>query len=128
MSPHKDLWVPPNAQELRVHSNGNEVSFQVPEPYAASAFRVRLDNTYALPTWTKSDELAMFPGSKTSDSPGGWRQYSEGSSSVRMLPLNWRRADGTVVTYVIRYRWPLSQQNEVGGNADVVASVINERQ
>jgi hypothetical protein len=120
---HKDLLVPPNAQDVRVPGAGDEVSFVVPEPYAATAFRVRLDNAYAPPTWKKVDELTMFPGSKTSDFPGGWRQYSEAGNSVRMLPLNWRRSDGTVVTYVIRYRWPFSQTTGVGGHAEVQAAL-----
>lgn len=112
------LFVPSNAEQLKAANAGNTIAFELNEPYPAERFRVGLENAYLVPRWRKQDELQLFPGRKTSDSPGGWQRYLEGDRMVYMWAQNWVNEEGAVVTYVIRYRFAETEMPS-GGRATV---------
>jgi hypothetical protein len=102
---HSKVFIPQSAHDTKVFRDGTDVVFSFDEPYPAERLRLLIDNAYRPPTWQRIDELALFPGRRTSEWPGGWSQYSQDGNQVHRWVANWKHQDGTVVTYVITYRW-----------------------
>lgn len=117
---NKTLVVPKNAEKIKTNAGGNAVSFELREPYPAERFRLALENAYMPPQWQKEDELRLFPGRKTSESPGGWFRYLEGDQMVYMWAVNWVDKNENSVTYAVRYRFP-ERATPSGGRAAVDA-------
>ena len=113
------LFVAKAAKNLRLAAEGRLVAFTLDEPYPAELFRLQLDNNYIPPRgWKKEDELHLFPGTRTSDHPGGWARFVRGGDLIYQWATNWVDEKGNLVSYVIKYKFPEDAMPR-GGVAEV---------
>jgi hypothetical protein len=118
--PREALFIPENAESLKVSNGGNAIAFELNEAYPAERALLGFDNHYRPPQWRKEDDLRLFPGRRTSENPGGWARYLEGDQMVYLQVTNWVDASGNSVTYVTRYKFEASAPPS-GGRARVEA-------
>jgi hypothetical protein len=124
---HQDVMVSRDARGIKVGREGTDVVFTVSEPYPADEIFADLRIAYHPPEWSQVDELVLFPGQRTSETPGGWTEHDEKNEVVRRWMGNWRKIDGTVVTYVITYRWPPNRRLDADAPAEVHAILTRPR-
>lgn len=123
VEPRAELVMPSDARDVKVSSEGKDVSFMLRQPYPADELLADLRNRYHPPDWQQVDELLLFPGRRTSEFPAGWSEYSEKDQIVRMWIANWRAVTGATVTYIVRYRWPRERRLDESASAEVQAIV-----
>lgn len=112
------FYIPEAASSVRVAAGGDDLSFELNEPYPAERFRIALDGRLQRNRWKPVDELKLYPGRKTSDHSAGWQRYLEGEYRVFRWTANWVDTAGSVITYSVTYKFP-GQARPEGGTASV---------
>jgi hypothetical protein len=123
------LVEPPGAYNL-VHgseSGTKQVSYRFDEPYPARSFLERLNHSLTELGWRPLKESWFNPGSPTSHE-SGWSHFQDGTSQtdlrVDQWMAEWTHADGAVLSYVLKYSYPLRGE-PVRDSLSVTAIVLS---
>jgi hypothetical protein len=125
----KALVEPPGAYNL-VHSSESgtkQVSYRFDEPYPARSFLERLNHSLTQLGWRPLEESWFNPGSPTSHA-SGWSHFQDGTSQadlrVDQWMAEWTHADGALLSYVLKYSYPLRGE-PVRDSLSVTAIVLS---
>jgi len=109
------LAEPPGAYNL-VHHSGNgtqAISYALDEPYPAEKFLAQLAHSLSRMGWTPLPDSWFNPGSPSSHA-SGWSDFEDGSVSpslhVDQWMADWVSADGAVLSYTLKYSYPLGEE------------------